>query len=123
MPVSVGFAQPDVFLVDATGVVTYAEVYKAIDDIMAHPAQVAGRKILVDGREVTGVPSAAELRMIAHDIKPLIAAGIGPMAIVTSRPLVYGVARMFAVFAEVYGMDVQVFYQVDDASRWLAESA
>jgi hypothetical protein len=121
MPVVIGFAPPDSFVVRATGDVTYPECQRALDDILAHPAAAAAdaRKILVDARGVASAPSTEELRVIARDMKGLITRGYGPMAIVTDRTFVYGVARMFAVFAEAFGLHVRAFRSVDDASSWL----
>lgn len=124
MPVAVGFAPPDVFVVHATGDVTYVECQRALDDILAHPAgsSADGRKILIDGRGVLSAPSTEELRAFARDLKILIGRGYGPMAIVTDRTFVYGVARMFAVFAEAFGFHVRAFRSVDDASDWLKDA-
>ena len=121
VPVAVGFAPPDVFVIHATGAVTYQECQRAIDDVLAHPAgsRSEARKILADARGVTTAPSTAELHKLARDMKLFIARGYGPIAIVTDRAFVYGVARMFAVFAEAFGMNVRAFLSVDEASSWL----
>lgn len=121
MPVAVGFAPPDVFLVRATGNVTYQECQRAIDDVLAHTAgsRSEARRILADARGVTAAPSTPELHKLARDMKLFIARGYGPIAIVTDRAFVYGVARMFAVFAEAFGMHVHAFQSVDEASDWL----
>lgn len=121
MPVAVGFAPPDIFMVRATGDVTYHECQHGLDDVLAHPAgsRSNARKILVDGRRVTGAPNTEELRAFAHDMKLFIDRGYGPVAIVTDRAFVYGVARMFAVFAEEFGMSVRAFLSADEASDWL----
>jgi hypothetical protein len=125
MPVVVGFAPPDVFVVRATGDVTYPECQRAIDDILAGPAGSGPgtRKILVDARGVLTAPSTEELYALARDMKVFITRGYGPMAIVTDRAFVYGVARMFAVFAETFGLRVRAFNSVDEASVWLESAA
>ena len=125
MPVAVAFAPPDLFVVRATGDVTHDECQRALDDVLAHPAGRTGesRKLLVDGRGVTSAPSRDELYALARDMKTFIARGYGPMAIVTDRTFVYGVARMFAVFAELFGLSVRAFKSFDEASDWLAQSA
>lgn len=119
MPVAVGFAKPDVFAVRATGDVTYDECQRAIDEILYHRAADTARKILVDARGTVTAPKTHELQAIARDMRLLIARGYGPMAIVTDRTFVYGVARMFAVFAEAFGLRVRAFKTVDEASAWL----
>lgn len=119
MPVVVGFAPPDQFVVRATGNVTYAECERALDDILAHRVEDGPRTILIDARGVTGAPSSSELHSLARDMKIFIRRGYGPIAIVTDGAFVYGVARMFAVFAEAFGMSVSAFRSVDDAGAWL----
>lgn len=121
MPIAVAFAPPDVFALRATGDVTYLECERAIDDILAHPAgsRSEARRILVDGRGVTAAPSTAELQLLARDMRLLTDRGYGPIAIVTDRAFVYAVARMFAVFAEPFGMQVRAFLSVNEASTWL----
>jgi hypothetical protein len=110
------------FLVHSTGAVTHAEVQRAIDDILAHPRYGSARKVLVDGRKVTSAPSTSELRAIARDLKPLIDRGFGPMAIVSDPGFVHGVARMFTVFAEVFGLKVRAFTAMQPAEEWLRDS-
>ena len=124
MPVAVAFAPPDVFVVRATGVVTHAECQRALDDVLAHPAGRDGerRKLLVDARGVTAAPNRDELYAIARDMKTFINRGYGPMAIVTDQTFVYGVARMFAVFAETFGLSVRAFKSFEGASEWLSKS-
>lgn len=106
-------------MVRATGHVTHDECQRALDDILAHPAQEGTRTILVDARGVTGAPRSSELQSLARDMKVFVRRGYGPMAIVTDRTFVYGVARMFAVFAEAFGLHVRAFQSVDEASAWL----
>jgi hypothetical protein len=120
MPVAVAFAPPDVVVVRATGAVTFEECERGIDDVLAVRATDNRRlKILVDGRGVSAAPQADELRQLARDMKIFIDRGYGPIAIVTDRSFVYGVARMFAVFAETFGLHVNAFQSVDEASAWL----
>lgn len=119
MPVVVGFAAPDQFVVRATGHVTYDECQRAIDDILAYPAQDGARTILIDARGVVGAPGSTELQSLARDMKVFLKRGYGPIAIVTDQTFVYGVARMFAVFAEAFGMKVSAFHSVDEAADWL----
>jgi hypothetical protein len=119
VPVAVGFRPPDIFLIHASGEVTYEECQRSVDDMLAHPGMADGRKLLVDGHSVTGAPNASELRAIVRDMKPLFDRHICHMAIVTDKPFVYGVARMFAVFAEAFGLKVRAFRSMDDAEDWL----
>ena len=119
MPVVIGFSPPDTFLVHASGVVTYAEAQRVVDDALAHPRLSDARRILVDGHAVTGAPSSSELRAILRDMRPLMDRQIRTMAIVTDKSFVYGVARMFGVFAEAFGLHVRAFRTIEEAEEWL----
>ena len=119
MPVVVGFAPPDQFVVRATGDVTFDECQRALDDILAHRAEEGARTILIDGRGVTAAPSSSELQRLARDMKVFVRRGYGPIAIVTDKTFVYGVARMFSVFAGAFGVSVCAFVTVEEAATWL----
>lgn len=119
MPLSLAFNEPDTFVVQATGSVTYPDVRLALDEMEAHSAYSGTLRILVDGRGVTRAPSAGELRQIAREMGPLAARGRVSMAIVADKAFVYGVARMFGVFAELFGVSVRAFHTPDEAGEWL----
>lgn len=119
MPVAIAFAEPKTFVIHSTGAVSYPELQRAIDDLLAHPAFSRADRILIDARGVTGAPSTSELRALARDLKPLVDRGLSTMAIVTEQGFVYGVARMFAVFAEVFGLRVRACLSMEEAERWL----
>lgn len=119
MPVTVGFAEPDTIVMHATGVVSYPDGQHAIARLRAHPAFPRARVILVDASRVSGAPSAAELKLVAREYKPIIESGLSTMAIVSDQLFVYGVARMFATFSEVFGLNAQVFRSMPDAEQWL----
>jgi hypothetical protein len=116
---SLAFAEPSTFVVNASGRVTYEETTDVLAQLLADPRLGPNIGILVDAREVTGAPATHELRLVARELRALHAAGVAGLAIVTSSTFVYGVARMFSVFAERSGIDVQVFRTMDEAERWL----
>lgn len=120
MPIAIGFAKPCIFMVHATGVVTYGECQRAMDETLAHPAFSAGCQILVEAKGVTGTPTRSELQRIAQDLRPMLTRGLQSMAVVTRPGFVYGVARMFAAIAEVVNLDVSVFTDMPSAEAWLA---
>ena len=120
MPLTVAFQEPDTLIVCASGEVTFDEVQVTRARILAHPRLSGATQMLVDGRTVSGAPSASELRTIATEMVPMLERGMGPIAIVTDSPMVYGVARMFATFAELVNATVMPFRCMADAERWLA---
>src|ERR1051325_4343268 len=121
MPLSYSVEPPALFLVRASGAVSYPGCTNLFASIREDQRLGPGGLMLVDGREASHVPSRAELRDIARDLKQLYESGIGATAIVTNKGFVYGVARMFAMFAELLGVNVGVFLTMEDGFEWLAE--
>ncbi len=124
MPVDFQFGKPEEGLVTvtATGNVTFADIAVLLDELLDDVRITTGTSVLVNAMTVTAVPSTAELRIIARDLKPLRDRGVERIALFTDSTFVYGVARMFGVFAEAVNLKVGAFRQQDDAQRWL-ESA
>lgn len=118
MPITVDFTANAV-TVTATGALTYQEVADLIAHQIKAPARTPGLPILVDARDVNGAPSTAELRLIAAEMRPLIETGMGPVGILTGSTFVYGIARMFSVFAQALCADVSAFRCPADAENWL----
>ena len=121
MSVVVGFAPPSLVLIRTTGDVTYAECQQAIDQMLAVPASAAPKCVLVEQVHVRSLPDQDEIRKLARDFVPVAARGVRHLAIVSDQAHVYGVARMFAVFAEPFGFEVRAFRKVEDAERWLRQ--
>lgn len=119
MSITVTFGEPAILRVTASGDVTFADIALALDALLADARIVPGMSMLTDARLVKSLPSTAELRMIAHDFKPLRDRGIARIAIYTDSTFVYGVARMFGVFAEAVNLKVSAFRQAADAERWI----
>lgn len=121
MPVSLAFAEPSTFIVNASGRVTHDETIEALDQILRHPRLTGHCGVLTDAREVSGAPTTQELRSIARALRPLHASGVPALAIVTSSTFVYGIARMFTVLAEASGLHISVFRGLDEAQHWLSD--
>lgn len=119
MPLTLEYVEPLTITVRATGAVTYDEVEEVINVLMTDPHLCCGVCLFADGRMVERAPSTAELRAIARDLKPLLDRGLGPIVILTSSAFVYGICRMFSVFAEAMGATVHVFRSGDEAHDWL----
>lgn len=122
MPVAFAFSAPLEILVIAEGDVTFAEVAVLLDELIDDPRIVPGTAMLIDSRKVEGAPSTPELRLIARDLAPLRDHGVNRIAVCANSMFVYGIARMFAVFAEMLGIHVAAFRDMDAAKRWLGSS-
>ncbi|MGH7679695.1 MAG: hypothetical protein ACRENU_14595 [Gemmatimonadaceae bacterium] len=123
MPVTLSFTEPSTFVLDACGDLTYAECRDALAQLAAHPKFSGNARVLADGRSVTRAPATDELRALVQHLQPLAERGVRTMGILTETPAVYGVARMFAVFAELLRFEVPVFRSHAEAQRWLEGDA
>ena len=122
MPVAFAFSAPLEIFVIAEGDVTFAEVAVLIDELIDDPRIQPGTGILVDSRKVEGAPSTPELRLIARDLAPLRDRGVNRIAVCANSMFVYGITRMFGVFAELIGIHVAAFLEMEAAKRWLSSS-
>jgi hypothetical protein len=76
--------------------------------------------VLLDLSEMSTLPESGQLRTVTSDIahlRPQIQFGI--CAIVASRPPLFGMARMFEVFAARYFTSTGVFRTETEAVDWL----
>ena len=121
MALDVEFTKPPRFKIRASGEVTFGEIERAIETMVAHPGLTHGTDVLVDASEVEGVPTTPELRSAARALVPMLDKGLVAVCFVSHNPFIYGVARMFGVFAEAVGVQVGAFREFDDAHRWLAD--
>jgi hypothetical protein len=117
----VEYQKPSRFRIRASGEVTLEEIESMYGQILAHPGLVPGADAIVLTGEVADVPSPEELRVAARDLRPILDRGLGAICVVAPNPFLYGVARMFSVFAESFGGIVTAARSEDEASRWLAE--
>lgn len=121
MSLELAFQEPATFTVRAAGSVTYDQVQVLLSELRTHPQMCAGVSIIVDARDVESVPTTSELRVIAVDLKTVFDRGLEAVAIVSDQTFVYGVARMFAAFAEALGENVHAFRCSNEARAWLNE--
>lgn len=121
MPIAYAFARPREITLIARGDVTFADIAVILDELLDDPRIEPGTHLLFDARQVHGVPSTPELRIIARDMAPLHQRGVDRMAVCAEGAFVYGVARMFGVFAEAFGLHVAAFRNMREARDWLAD--
>jgi hypothetical protein len=119
MPIEIMELEAQTLTVRAYGDVTLDECRQYQKQLLADPRMRSGIHLLADLTGVTGAPSAAELRTVAREFQPLIEKGLGRIALLSDSTFMYGVARMFCVFAESVGMTVAVFRDRAEAQEWL----
>ena len=81
--------------------------------------------VLLDLTELTSLPQSAQLHVVADTIRALREhVQFDACAVAVSRDAVYGMARVFAVFAEPYFQSIAVFREIGESEAWLsAQSA
>jgi hypothetical protein len=106
----------------AEGEVSQPERFAAMQAWLSDPDFRPGLQTLADFSESTNVPTLQELEEIAAFIRGH-ANTIGEIkiAILTKRPVTFGVARQFGALAPGEFLTVQVFKDRDAALAWLAE--
>ena len=119
MPVRVSFEEPSRFVLEGTGRITGAESIDAFAQVQSHARFRDGVTVLAVTRDITGVPRTDELREIAASAVALKNGGMSAMAIVTDPGFTYGVARMFSALADLAGVRVDVFQDVNEARAHL----
>lgn len=76
---------------------------------------------VLDAREATTDLTSVEVQRLADWMRRTAnREPLGPLAIVASDPVLYGMARMYALLCDNAGAHVEVFRAVDTAEAWLA---
>ena len=102
------------------GAVVLEEVREHFATLSRDPECPARLDVLLDLREMTTIPGTSELRTVTTDIariRPQVR--FGSCAIIASRDVLFGMARMFEVFAEEYFAATRVFRGEVDGLAWL----
>ena len=109
-------------LIVAEGEITQAERMTAMKAWLGDPEFRPGLQTLADFSQTTNVPTLQELEEIVDHIRRnATVIGQKKIAIVTNRPVTFGVARQFGALAPG-AVTVQVFRDRDAALAWLSES-
>jgi hypothetical protein len=109
-------------IVIADGESTQQERLEAIQKWINDPAFRPGLQTLCDFTTALSIPTLPELDEIVGLIRRHASAiGRKKLAVVTSRPVTFGVARQFGALAPGGVLTVQVFRDRDVALAWLRE--
>ena len=120
MPVvAVDYPVPNRLLLKATGTIELSEMIKVIAFFRGSDTRLT--PILFDLADTTIKVSAAEVaalaQMMALEMKK---APVGPVALITTDPEVFGMGRMFQSYSTASGRPhVGVFRDLSAAERWL----
>jgi hypothetical protein len=103
------------------GAVTLDEVLRHFRDLEGDPALPARLDVLLDLEQLTSVPESGQLRRVTLEMERLKEQlRFGACAIVASRDVLFGMSRMFEVFASDLFALTHVFRKREEAERWLA---
>jgi hypothetical protein len=116
-------AERGMLFVVAEGETTQPERLAAMQAWWNDPEFRPGLRTLCDFSSATTVPTLPELEEIVGLIRRHAnEIGQKKIAIITSRPVTFGVARQFGALAPGKLITVQVFTDRDPAIAWLAET-
>jgi len=104
-----------------TGLVTIEEVVDHFRVLELDPDCPDRADVLLDLSEEISIPEKANLQKIAEEIRRIRGrVQFGTCAIIAGTDALFGMLRMFEVFAEQYFRESFVFRTVDEAEVWLA---
>jgi hypothetical protein len=102
------------------GDVNQEEVASHFQQLERDPNRPDRLNVLLDLSEATSLPETQDLRKVSFQIKGLLeSVRFGACAIVAGNDALFGMMRMFAVFASEYFSDIQVFRAATEAEAWL----
>jgi hypothetical protein len=95
------------------------ELTEIADQMRDDPAFGPSTPVIVDFRNITSIPSTAEIEAVAAYFGHQDERRGVRRALVASADLHYGMARIAAAHSESHGLEVQVFRDLDAALAWL----
>ncbi len=102
------------------GPVAFDEVRQHFADLLLDPDCPERLDVLLDLSEMTSLPTSGQLSAVTTEIarvRPRVQ--FDGCAIIASQDALFGMARMFEVFAENYFGATRVFRTVAEGARWL----
>jgi hypothetical protein len=101
--------------------VTFDEVVDHFRVLEADPAVDGEVDVLLDLSELVSVPESPQLKAVAAQVGRLLTkVQWGACAIVAHRDVLFGMSRMFEVFAQSSFSATHVFRKLAEAEAWLA---
>ena len=117
-------------VLEARGVVTPVEAVEQFRTVCAELAELCAPDaahpygVLIDTRESTTVPTRGNIFQVLDEMCALRRARLPHRwAILATKPVHYGMGRLFQAHAEEQEIGIQVFTCYDDAIAWLSGSA
>jgi hypothetical protein len=106
------------------GDVTFEEVADHFRELGAEPDLPPRLDVLLDLRETSSLPETGQIRDLMLELEQLQGrVKWGAWAVVASNDAMFGIARMFQVFAEGHFQTSLVCRELEEARSWLASGA
>jgi hypothetical protein len=105
------------------GIVTLPQVMAHFDALQRDPGRPARLDVLLDLNDIQTPPQAPQIRAVADRVGFLEDLVFGACAIVADREVVFGMARMFEVYARGHFAAIRTFRRSVEAERWLDSGA
>ena len=103
-----------------TNPLTLPDVLGHFRALWADPAFSAGLDVLLDVSAADSLPDRAQLGTVTAELGTLFGrTKFGACAIVASRDAMFGMMRIFEVFAARYFRAIRVFRELAEAEQWL----
>jgi hypothetical protein len=110
----------DLISTTCSGDVTVAEVLDHFETLSRDPDRPDRPDVFLDLRPMTSSPSADEIRQASDVIASLPdTVRFRACAVVAHGDLLYGMSRMFSVFAEQFFTAISAFRSAAEAGAWL----
>jgi hypothetical protein len=118
MPITYSFVHDAIWL-KVRGDALPQEFSEAIDKALADEEFVVDRPLVLDLQYYSRSPSTEDIRARVMYLKTLEDKISGTVIVIVSSTLHYGLSRMFEIFAEQNGLEVEIFKGEDKARQWL----
>ena len=117
-------SEPGTLIVTITGPASLEQLLGYQTEYLADPRWSPGMKVLNDlrGLDSSTVTSDQGRALAASNKLRADLFGSGRTAVVVSDPATFGLLRMFQFHTDAAGFDQRVFYSLEEARRWLAET-
>ena len=124
MPISFTYDhQLKILFTTAKGPLSFAELLAHLDEEAS--AKALQYRELVDASDASTTLTSDEAKQLAWRMETMVRRGpFGPTAIVTTNDVVFGMARMLAIFSELWdGPQISVFRSLDEGLGWLVHTS
>ncbi len=101
------------------GHITLKEVMAHFDELQRDPARPQRLDVLLDLTGQLSLPDSPQIRAAADRVGLVTDLVFGACAVVVTRESLYGMARMFEVFARGHFAAIQIFRSRKEAEEWL----